>query len=219
MKLQIFGKNSTITKKIKSKHADKFKEILVTNSKNCEFISNRTNKSSLIEAIEFNYDAYLITNGLIGDKNIYSQKKDNFIESIEVNLYLPIMISETILRRNKKARVIIMGSESAIKGSYDTSYFLSKAALERYVKERIISYSNQQLIMVSPSIILDSNMTQNRKDLRKIIKNSSKLPKGKILMTNDVVNLIVNLLLSSHYLTNEIININGGKFSRMIMKD
>ena len=112
-----------------------------------------------------------------------------------------------------------MGSESAIKGSYDTSYFLSKAALERYVKERIISYSNQQLIMVSPSIILDSNMTQNRKDLRKIIKNSSKLPKGKILMTNDVVNLIVNLLLSSHYLTNEIININGGKFSRMIMKD
>jgi len=219
MKLQIFGKSSTITKKIKSKYTDKFNEIIITDSKNCEFILNRTNKYSLADEISFDCDAYLITNGLIGNKSIYNQKKDNFIESIEVNLYLPIMISETILRKNKKARIIIMGSESAIKGSYDTSYFLSKAALERYVKERTISYSSQQLLMISPSMILDSNMTQKRKDLKKIIKSSTKLPKRKLLMTNDVVNLIINLLFSSHYLTNEIININGGKFSRMGMND
>ena len=44
----------------------------------------------------------------------------------------------------RNARIIIMGSESGRKGSFDTTYFISKAMLRSYVRQRFLNYSNHK---------------------------------------------------------------------------
>ncbi len=133
-----------------------------------------------------------------------------------INLLFPVRIIEKILEVNKRARIVILGSESGFKGSYDTSYFIAKAGLSSYVREKHIKYPDQQLVMVSPSVILDTKMTQERDDLENVLERAKQLPKEKYLISKEVANTIYFLLFTDQgYINNEIININGGKFARM----
>ena len=75
-----------------------------------------------------------------------------------------IKICEIALEKNKNVKIIVLGSESGIKGSYDIVYGLMKTSLHKYVEERRINYPKQQLICISPSTIIDSRLRFKRKD-------------------------------------------------------
>jgi NAD(P)-dependent dehydrogenase (short-subunit alcohol dehydrogenase family) len=66
------------------------------------------------------------------------------------------------------ARIVVIGSESAILGSYDMAYAAAKAGIHAYCQTRKLA-PDQSLTVISPPIISDSGMTQRRDDLAEIL--------------------------------------------------
>ena len=133
-----------------------------------------------------------------------------------VNLLSTINICEIALSSNKNVQIFILGSESGVKGSYDIIYALTKSSIHKYVEERKIFYKNQQLVCIAPSTIIDGKMTVNRKDKNNVKKAINNNPKKRALYSKEISKLIYDLSFkNSRYLSNTVIHINGGKFSRM----
>ena len=93
--------------------------------------------------------------------------------SLAVNLTSVVRICEHLLTNNPRARIAVLGSESW-RGSYDTTYFLAKAALNAYVERRRLTSPDQQLVVVSPTIVMDSGMTQRRDDLDQVTERAER---------------------------------------------
>ena len=103
-----------------------------------------------------------------------------------------------------------------MKGSFDIVYGLSKSSINKYVEERKILHSKQQLICIAPSTIVDGKMTLSRKDQINVKKSIINNPKKRGLYSKEISKLIFDLSFNNtDYITNTVININGGKFSRM----
>ena len=220
MKICFIGDSSEIVKSVqeKLKQNDKsdFDFITVSRSKKSNHYLNIGLKKIDYSVVPDNCDFYLISLGILYPKRILQQSYSERTLSINVNLLAPVLISEMLLKKNKKARIVIIGSESGSKGSFDTTYFLSKAALVSYVRERKVSHAEQSLNLISPSTISDSSMTKNRNDLMELTKTFKFLPKKRALYSSEVANIIVFLINGGDsYISNEEIAVNGGKFARM----
>jgi hypothetical protein len=162
------------------------------------------------------YDVYIFNIGYMQPKNIIDQTGVDIIKSITINAIFIVKACEYILMSNRKSRIFIIGSESGRKGSYDTSYFMGKSILRSYVRQRFLNYADQQLLLISPSTIEDSRMTQERKDMERVNYYRSSHPKNRFLMNEELSKYLVDIINNdSTYLCNTEIEINGGKFSRL----
>ena len=173
-KILIIGKNSKIAEEF-IKMLDNQKIFspskLEWNMKNLNF------KNSQIKNIK-NSNKILLLHSIISSKFFLKRKQSDIIKQININLLSVIKICEIALMYNKKVRIIVLGSESGIKGSYDLIYGLMKSSLHKYVQERRIKFPNQQLVCISPSTIIDSDMTLKIKD-KKNVKKSINLNQKK----------------------------------------
>ena len=168
-----------------------------------------------LEDFSKKYNKICIAAGILYKKNIIDQSKEEIIDSFYTNCISIVLLCERLLRINSDVRIVIISSESGLKGSFDETYFLSKSAINRYVEERSVG-CNQQLVCISPSTIEDSNMTKMRDDKERLLEYKNKHPKKRFLQMKEVADLITFLFNdSSKYISNENININGGKFARM----
>ena len=161
-------------------------------------------------------DKIYLFHSIVSSKKHLSKSYEEIINQININLLSIIKICEISLKYNRKAQIFILGSESAIKGSFDIVYALTKSSIHKYVEERKILYKDQQLVCIAPSTIIDSKMTLRRKDKKNVTKSIKNNPKKRGLHSKEISKLIYDLSFhSSKYLSNTVININGGKFSRM----
>lgn len=168
------------------------------------------------ETISLNKDVYIFNLGLIQPKTIFEQSSEEIERSMRINLLFVVKSSEYILDNNSKAKVLIIGSESGKKGSYDTTYFLAKAGLRAYVKERYLSSPYQQLLLFSPSTIGDSAMTLGRHDKERLNEYMLNHPKKRFLCNDELASIMSQFINDEFsYVTNTEIEINGGKFARM----
>lgn len=168
------------------------------------------------ETISCNKDVYIFNLGLIQPKTIFEQSNEEIECSMRINLLFIVKCSEYILDNNSKAKILIIGSESGKKGSYDTTYFLAKAGLRAYVKERYLSSPYQQLLLFSPSTIGDSTMTLGRHDKDRLNEYMLNHPKKRFLYNSELASIISQFINDEFsYITNTEIEINGGKFARM----
>ena len=212
-KILIIGSNSRIAKEFLKKlsktsivHQPKKRD---WDMRNLKFTNAQIN---LIKKV----DKILLLQSIISPKQFLKRTEKNISSQTLVNLFSIIKISEIALKFNKKVKIIILGSESGIKGSYDIVYALTKASLHKYVEERQIKYSKQQLICISPSTILDSRMTIRRKDQSNIRRSILQNPKKRAIVSKEVSDLIYSLFYEqSDYLSNIVIRMDGGKFARM----
>ena len=179
-----------------------------------DFNSTKTNEMIKLIVDSQIGNKYIILSGFLQSKKILNQTKDEIINSIFVNSIGPTLFSEYLLNTNPNARLIIIGSESGYKGSYDLTYALSKSSLRMYVKQKRTK-PNQQLLLISPSTIIDFGMTERRLDIQKLNQYRINHPKKRFLNSIELTDLIINLFSSTNYLSNEEINLNGGKFSLM----
>ncbi len=109
-------------------------------------------------------ERYLFAAGHLEATTILEQGAAEIARHLAVNLMAPVKAAEHVLARNPVARICVVGSESAIKGSHNTTYGVAKAALHRYVETRRLEYPGQQLVCVAPGMIADSGMTRRRAD-------------------------------------------------------
>jgi NAD(P)-dependent dehydrogenase (short-subunit alcohol dehydrogenase family) len=161
-------------------------------------------------------DKIVLAHGILGTERFLNYNEKTILHLIKVNLLSFIRIIEIAIKYNSNVRIAVIGSESGIKGSFDISYSLSKAALHKYIEERKILFPTQQLICIAPSMIVDSGMTLNREDQDNVKKSTLSNPKERGLFSNEIAQMIYHLLfIDKGYTTNTVININGGKFARM----
>ena len=161
-------------------------------------------------------DKIFLFHSILSNKKHLLKNDHEIHKQLNINLLSKIKICEISLKYNPNARIIIVGSESGLKGSYDIVYALSKASINKYVEERQILKKGQQLICIAPSTIVDGNMTLKRKDKKNVRKSIKINPKKRGLFSKEVSKLIYDISFNNtDYLTNVVINVNGGKFSRM----
>ena len=159
-------------------------------------------------------ERYVFAAGLLYPKTMSQQDFGETARSLAVNLTSLVRICEHVLTNNPRARIAIVSSESS-RGSYDTTYFLSKVALNAYVEGRRLSAPGQQLVAVSPTIVMDSGMTQGRHDLDSVAERASRTPKGRLLQADEVSRLLHYVLyVNEGTLTNTVVHLNCGEFAR-----
>ncbi len=167
-----------------------------------------------VTAIPADLDRYVLAAGVLMPKSISDQTFAETATSVAVNLTSTVRICEHLLTRNPRARIAVLGSES-FRGSYDTTYFLAKAGVNAYVQQRRLSHPGQQLVVVSPTIILDSGMTRRRADPERVAERAARAPKQRFLRSAEVSRLLHYVLfVDDGMLTNTVVSLNGGEFAR-----
>ena len=192
------------------------KNIVINNPKRSEWdlSKNKFNKKQL--NLIKNSDKIVILHSKLSSKSHLKKSLKDITDQICVNLTSIIRICEIALSTNPKARIIILGSESGLKGSYDIIYALTKSSIHKYVEERKIKYKDQQLLCLAPSTISDGKMTLKRKDKKNVKKSININPKKRGINSKEISIFIYKLLFEiTDYVSNTTIHINGGKFSRM----
>ncbi len=218
MKVMIIGSSSSISQEIK-KNLQKLEHCLTMvgrNGSDIKFDADSPDNAKIKAVVALDCDVYLINLGILYEKNILDQDVCEINTSFHVNLITTIRICEEIFKKRMKCKIFIIGSESGKKGSFDTSYFLSKAALRSYVRERCLTNKAQQIILFSPSTISDAKMTSRRTDSERVNTYKSDHPMGRFTTSVEIASIISNFLSSDFdYISNTEIEVNGGKFARM----
>ena len=158
-------------------------------------------------------DRYVLAAGVMYPRRLADQSFDETATSLAVNLTSVVRVCEHLLDANPRARICLIGSES-FRGSYDTTYFVAKAGLNAYVERRRLSHPGQQLVIVSPTIIMDSGMTERRDDLDQVADRAQASPKHRFLYAAEVARLVHFVLWEDDgMLTNTVVSMNGGVFA------
>jgi NAD(P)-dependent dehydrogenase (short-subunit alcohol dehydrogenase family) len=158
-------------------------------------------------------DRYVLAAGVMYPRRLADQSFDETATSLAVNLTSVVRVCEHLLDANARARICLIGSES-FRGSYDTTYFVAKAGLNAYVERRRLCHPGQQLVIVSPTIIMDSGMTERRDDLDQVADRAQASPKHRFLYAAEVARLVHFVLWEDDgMLTNTVVSMNGGVFA------
>lgn len=209
--ITLFGSNAVMEAQLK-----KLGFQVLTYSSKIEKFTNDILTWNEIPPVLLNEEGlYVINFGILTPKSFLEMNERELVKSLRINLLYVVKVVELLIRDESKARIICIGSESGSKGSFDTSYFLGKAALIAYVREKQMAYKNQQLLLISPSMVEDGRMTTQRNDQFRVENARVAHPKKRLARWVDITNLINNLfVLNDTYLTNCELTYNGGKFTR-----
>lgn len=153
---------------------------------------------------------FLLCAGLLRPMRLKEQSEQEISESLAVNLIRPMQLCDEILAANDKARVCVVGSESAFTWSYDGTYAAAKCALHGYVQTKKLK-PDQQLVCIAPSIVEDCAMTLRRQDAENLERRRRESPKQRFLKAVEVARMIHFLLyVDEGYTTGTVIRMNGG---------
>lgn len=111
---------------------------------------------------------YLLAAGYLAGKSLEDANAAELSATWLVNFVNTARLAAEILRRDVLARICIIGSESAIAGSYDAAYAGAKAALHHWATT-VDPGPGRSIAVVAPPIIWDSGMTARRDDLARIV--------------------------------------------------
>jgi NAD(P)-dependent dehydrogenase (short-subunit alcohol dehydrogenase family) len=211
-----FGSNNTIARDIQSRllgmrcvfhNRLDIEEMLLNNS------INQLN-------VDINYTHKVIYSwGVLYSARLLNQTYLEACQSYVWNFLIPMKILEIFNQVDIEFQLIYISSESARKGSFDGNYAAQKAASERFIRECRLLNPMSSAVCVAPSMISDAGMTTRRQDKEAVRKAETNNPKGRLLESKEVADLIFWLIKNpSTYITNTTIDINGGKFSRMLYK-
>lgn len=169
------------------------------------------------EQMPISGDRYLFCTGLIRQKRIEDQTEAEIAETFMVNAISVIRECDRLLSVNPKARICVIGSESAFKGSFDGAYASAKAALHRYVETKRLNYPDQQLVCVAPTCIVNTGMNRQRNadGVKALEGRRLNHPKRRWLQPYEVARMVHFLLcVDQGYTTNTVIRMSGGEHCR-----
>lgn len=162
-------------------------------------------------------ERYLFCAGLIRQARITEQSEEQIAETMMVNAISVIRECDRLLSVNPRARICLIGSESAFKWSFDGAYAAAKAALHRYVETKRLQSPDQQLVCVAPTCIVNTGMNKQRNADGVVALEKRRLdhPKQRWLQPIEVARMVHFLLcVDEGYTTNTVIRMNGGEHCR-----
>lgn len=167
-------------------------------------------RESLCE-MESGLDRYLICTGFLAGKRLTEiETADAWLEWRK-NFFEVARFCDLAFVANPKTRICVIGSESGFAGSYDMTYAGAKAALHLYVETKQLERPEQQLVAIAPTVILDSGMTQRRKDLDAVERRFRATRHGRPLWAAEVAAQAYQaLFIASPFLSNTVIRMGAG---------
>jgi NAD(P)-dependent dehydrogenase (short-subunit alcohol dehydrogenase family) len=155
-------------------------------------------------------DRYLFCHGLLRPKRSWEQTIDEVAEGYRVNCTSITESCDRIIASNDHARICIIGSESAYRGSFDGVYAAAKADLHGYVEQVKLRTPGQQIVAISPGIVADAGMTTRREDVDNLERRRAEHPKRRFLRSRDVASMASFLLFEAEYVSNFVVRMHGG---------
>jgi NAD(P)-dependent dehydrogenase (short-subunit alcohol dehydrogenase family) len=153
-------------------------------------------------------DRYFVCAGFLAGKTLSEIGLEDAWATWDRNFIAPARFCDRVLRSNPRARICLMGSESGFKGSHDMAYAGAKAALHLYVETKRLEHPGQQLVAISPTIILDTNMTRRRTDKKALEARAAATRHGRWLDAAEVASLAYQALFAATpFLSNTIIRL------------
>lgn len=170
-------------------------------------------EEAILEPAQPFCDRFLFCSGFLAGGDLPSQTREQVVETWEANFARIAGTCDLILEHNYAARICIIGSDSAIKGSFDSGYAGAKAAMHLYIETKRLACAEQQLVGIAPTVIWDSGMTQRRPDLAEVMARGEARRKGRWLSAAEVAAAAVFLLyVDQGYISNTILRMNGGNW-------
>lgn len=159
----------------------------------------------------FKADIHLICSGVLHGEKVGELTEAESAETWKENFTRIAAFCDGLFAMNRSARVCIVGSHSADKGSYDMAYAGAKAAMHLYIKTKRLNARGQQLVGISPSIIWDSGMTQRRDDLDQLAERAENSRRQQFIQAAEVAHLAYFLLFGdTGSICNTVISQTGG---------
>jgi|GEM_PF-3233728 len=178
--------------------------------------SNPQDIENIFSKINVKFDAFINFAGVLPGKSIFEQDYNGLKNLFDINVFSPIMIIKSIqLKLNKHATIVLLGSISAQKGSYDDPYSASKGAIHSLVKSISLKFApNVRVIGIAPGITDNTRMTNNLID-GLYEQNIQKVPLKCAAQPEDISELIL-FVIEKHakFMTGCTIDINGGQYLR-----
>ena len=161
-------------------------------------------------------DKYVIFyfSSVLHSKNFSEQYGFERLESYNINTIVPILLLRTLNQIKSLEFVFVyVSSESARKGSYDCSYWMTKMATQRYIEDYKLCNPKSRSLCFAQST-MDSGMTLRRNDFDRLKNIRSTLRSKRFVTPKEIVDLIIELTSDKYpYLTNTTIEVNDGKFA------
>ena len=112
---------------------------------------------------------FVLAGGYLAGKRASEQSAEEHARTYWLNTEQPMMLASQALDELPAARVCIIGSWSAVTGSFDENYAAAKDTIHRWAKRQHIA-PPRQLVVIAPPIIADSRMTRARADYPEILQ-------------------------------------------------
>lgn len=158
------------------------------------------------------HERYLICTGYLAGRDLPNITYGEAQDSWEINYIRIAHACDQIILKNADARICIIGSESAYRGSFDMAYAGAKAAMHLYIETKKLAHARQQIVGIAPHIIWDSGMTQRRDDKEGLAERAKARRRGEWINAVDVARLAHFLLYQdSGNITNTVIRMTGGE--------
>lgn len=159
--------------------------------------------------VPFDADYYLFCSGWLAGEDMQGITDGQAADTFRINFTDPVRAVDTILEMNPKAKIVIIGSLSGIKGSYDVTYAAAKAGVHLYVKTKKLVHPGQHLVCVAPGIIQDSGMTERRNDYEACMARGRDRRIGRWLMAQEVAD-VVHVVINQPAFCNLVVPMSGG---------
>lgn len=168
--------------------------------------------SELNEKIDF----FVNFAGVLPGLSLFEQSYEGLKKVFDVNVISPMLILNKIENQlNNDGCIVLLGSISGHKGSYDDPYAATKGAIHSLVKSLSLKFSpNIRVIGIAPGMTNNTKMTNNLVE-GQYNKTLSMIPLEHAGEPEDIAELIL-FLINKHanFITGTIIDVNGGQYLR-----
>ncbi len=156
--------------------------------------------------------AFINCAGTTHSKAFYETTPSLIQNIFNVNVVTPmIIIKHLIPCLTEQSSIILLGSQSAMKGSHDDSYAASKGAVDSLVKSLSGKLAPKtRVINFSPGITHPTGLTEIMKP-ENLAKKKNEIPMKRFASPEEMAEIIV-FLTSEHcrFMTGNTVDVNGG---------
>lgn len=219
MRVVVVGGSSSIGREIVSAFDRRGAEVLATHTAhpvgssihlNVTSIDSLTSFGAAVEAFR-PIDVVVFASGVLPGKAINAYSLDEMADVMGVNATGAALVAQQVLPRMRSGHLLILGSISGLRGSYDPIYAASKAALIGLAKS-LAKYNADQARVnyVAPALVEDSAMFYDMTPERRQ-HHAAASPTGKLITKTDLAEIIVDLTGPAwKHLNGAIIDLTGG---------
>ena len=157
--------------------------------------------------------SFIYCAGLSLPKNIFQVSAEELTRITNVNALSPMMIVSKVTRLLGEGGVIVLfGSQSADKGSFDDAYAASKGAVHAFVRSVSGKLAPKiRIINFSPGITVPSKMTSGQMPPELLEQKRQQIPMKAFGKPEDVAEIVEFLISDAcKFMTGCTIDVNGG---------